>query len=143
VDLAFGRTRILVPVDFSDASFDALRRVVTASTARENITVVHAIAPLSATAPGAIWQTIDDETLVANATATLKRRIGDAGAEGVGVVVTVGTPGEVVVETARARGAELVVIASHGRTGVERWLLGSVAERVVREAPCPVLVLRR
>jgi nucleotide-binding universal stress UspA family protein len=56
--------------------------------------------------------------------------------------VQVGTPAAEIVRTAREWPADLIVIASHGRTGVRRALLGSVAEGVMRNAPCPVLVVR-
>ncbi|MEZ6094353.1 MAG: universal stress protein [Pirellulaceae bacterium] len=53
-----------------------------------------------------------------------------------------GDPGSEITRFAKENDAGLIVISSHGRTGVSRLLLGSVAERVVRLAPCPVLVLR-
>ncbi len=53
-----------------------------------------------------------------------------------------GDPGEVIVEAARSEGVEMIVVGSHGRRGVERALLGSVSDHVVRNAPCPVLVVR-
>lgn len=63
-----------------------------------------------------------------------------------GVAVTFliwqGDPGEVIVEAARSEGVEMIVVGSHGRRGVERALLGSVSDHVVRHAPCPVLVVR-
>ncbi len=49
---------------------------------------------------------------------------------------------DAIVEAAKALPAELIVLGSHGRTGVRRALLGSVAESVIRHAPCPVLVVR-
>jgi nucleotide-binding universal stress UspA family protein len=52
------------------------------------------------------------------------------------------SPVEGVVEYARDRAIDLIVIATHGRTGLSHVLLGSVAERIVREAPCPVLIIR-
>ena len=55
--------------------------------------------------------------------------------------VQLGDPGTRVVELAKALGASLIVLPSHGRTGLERLVLGSVAEHVARFAPCPVLVL--
>ena len=58
------------------------------------------------------------------------------------VDVEFGDPGNQIVDFAERISAELIVIPSHGRTGIERLLLGSVAERVARLAPCPVLVLR-
>jgi len=56
--------------------------------------------------------------------------------------VTTGDPGGEVVHLAEQIGADLIVMATHGRRGLRRFLLGSVAERVVREAPCPVLTIK-
>jgi nucleotide-binding universal stress UspA family protein len=53
-----------------------------------------------------------------------------------------GVPFEVIIDTATELGAEMIVIGTHGRSGLQRFLLGSVAERVVRLAPCPVLTVR-
>jgi universal stress protein A len=60
-------------------------------------------------------------------------------------VVTVlaeGPPATAVIRVARRKGAHLIVVGTHGRTGVQRMLLGSVAERIVRLSPCPVLTVR-
>lgn len=53
-----------------------------------------------------------------------------------------GPPGSEIVKAAKEWGADLIVIGSHGRHGITRALVGSVAEAVMREAPCPVLVVR-
>ncbi len=53
-----------------------------------------------------------------------------------------GNPASEIVGYVRERGFDLLVLATHGRTGLARFVLGSVAERVVREATCPVLVVR-
>lgn len=53
-----------------------------------------------------------------------------------------GPPGAEIVKVARQWQADLIVIGSHGRRGIRRALIGSVAEAVVRQAPCPVLVVR-
>ena len=53
-----------------------------------------------------------------------------------------GPPGEIVAQVAKDRGAELIVIGTHGHTGISRFLLGSVAAAVLRHAPCDVLVCR-
>jgi nucleotide-binding universal stress UspA family protein len=52
------------------------------------------------------------------------------------------SPAEAICERAKTTGADLVVLSTHGRTGLAHMLIGSVAERVVRHAPCPVLTLR-
>jgi nucleotide-binding universal stress UspA family protein len=54
----------------------------------------------------------------------------------------IGNPAAKIIEGAKGWPADLIVIGSHGRGGVQRLLLGSVAESVVRHAPCPVLVVR-
>lgn len=59
------------------------------------------------------------------------------------IITRVGDAAKSILEVAEEVGAELIVLATHGRTGLSHFFLGSVAERVVREAPCPVLTLRR
>jgi nucleotide-binding universal stress UspA family protein len=53
-----------------------------------------------------------------------------------------GAPAKVILEIARAKHADLIAMGTHGRSGIEHALLGSVAERVLREAPCPVLCVK-
>ena len=57
--------------------------------------------------------------------------------------VEVAHPADTIVRVAQERGADLIVMGTHGRTGLQHVLLGSVAEKVVRLAPCPVLTVRR
>jgi nucleotide-binding universal stress UspA family protein len=56
--------------------------------------------------------------------------------------VQTGIPGPTIVKKAKEWSADVIVIASHGRAGIPRALFGSVAEEVMRNAPCPVLVVR-
>jgi nucleotide-binding universal stress UspA family protein len=56
-------------------------------------------------------------------------------------IVRIGSPAEEVLRIAKETRADLIVIATHGRAGIERWRLGSIADTVVRQAPCPVLVI--
>lgn len=58
------------------------------------------------------------------------------------VRIQVSSVGDIVLDAAESVGAELVVMGSHGRTGVKRLLLGSVAEHVLRHATCPVVTVR-
>lgn len=60
----------------------------------------------------------------------------------VGMKIEIGRPADHVVEVATREHAERIVVGSHGRRGIERMLLGSVAERIVRLAPCAVLVVK-
>jgi nucleotide-binding universal stress UspA family protein len=69
-----------------------------------------------------------------------------AAARGRGVqarwLLKTGSPTEGIVEAAREEAADLLVVGTHGRSGVSRLVIGSVAERVVRSAPCPVLIVK-
>ncbi len=60
----------------------------------------------------------------------------------VGVHVQLGQPADTIAELGRREGVDMIVIGSHGRRGLERFFLGSVAERVLRLAECPVLVVK-
>jgi nucleotide-binding universal stress UspA family protein len=74
----------------------------------------------------------------------LSEKLAQLQAKGIDVelVRRAGPPGEIVTEIARDRSAELIVVGTHGHTGIQRFLLGSVATAVLRNAPCDVLVCR-
>jgi nucleotide-binding universal stress UspA family protein len=74
----------------------------------------------------------------------LEDRAADSRGQGVPTLARVvpGVPHEEIVAAARAEGAGLIVIGTHGRSGLGRFLLGSVADRVIRTAPCPVVTQR-
>ncbi len=57
--------------------------------------------------------------------------------------VPLGRPYEAILKVAQAKKANLIVLGSHGRTGLKRLLMGSVTERVIGQAPCPVLVVKK
>jgi nucleotide-binding universal stress UspA family protein len=59
------------------------------------------------------------------------------------IQVTVGAPDDVIVQTALGQQTDLIIVGSHGRTGLKRLLMGSTAARVIGQAPCPVLVVKR
>jgi universal stress protein A len=58
-------------------------------------------------------------------------------------VVEFGAPYKNIVEKAKSEGVDMIVMSTHGRTGIDHFILGSVAEEVVARAPCPVLVVPR
>jgi nucleotide-binding universal stress UspA family protein len=73
---------------------------------------------------------------------TVRARLRAAGIDDVEISAWYGLPVEAIVETARYRHADLIVMASHGRSGVSRVVLGSVAERVLRATAVPILLIR-
>jgi nucleotide-binding universal stress UspA family protein len=68
-------------------------------------------------------------------------RVQEAGLQGDSAIVE-GIPFQVIINTAESMDVDLIVMGTHGRTGLTHALMGSVAEKVVRLAPCPVLVTR-
>jgi nucleotide-binding universal stress UspA family protein len=71
-----------------------------------------------------------------------RRRVTQAGVAAVDTSVWYGAPAEAIVEAARYRGADLIVMSSHGRSGLGRLVLGSVAETVLRATRVPILLIR-
>ncbi len=136
-----GKT-LVAPFDFSDESQAAVDYALQLADDPSQIRVIHVLAALPASSPAEMWQTTDDATRGERARATLAERFTDPRYGSVNLHVALGDPGHEIVEYAQQVGAGLIVLPSHGRTGVKRLLILSVAERVVRLAHCPVLVIR-
>jgi nucleotide-binding universal stress UspA family protein len=136
------RQTVLTPVDFSQESLEAVDTAVDLAGDSSKVHVLHVLPELSAADPGVIWQTADDEKRSEHVREVLRKKLADPKFAGVRIHVAVGDPGHQIAKFAGLLSADLIVIPSHGRRGVRRLLIGSVAERVVRLAHCPVLVLR-
>jgi nucleotide-binding universal stress UspA family protein len=136
------KNKVLVPVDFSEASLQAIETALQLVAKPSNLLVVHVLPEISAVEPGEIWRTIDESARIRHAATALRERLPESKYPGMQVDVLVGDPGAEVAQCAQRESVDLIVLPSHGRTGISRLLIGSVAERVVRLAHCPVLVLR-
>jgi nucleotide-binding universal stress UspA family protein len=137
--------KILCAIDFSEPSRVAMRRAVElAASSGASLTLLHVyLAPLAPAEmlPDPRWlKAVIDEAGAALTTWRAEAREG--GAREVQVAMLEGVAWSCIVQVAREGGHDLVVVGTHGRTGIKHALLGSVAERVVRHAPCPVLVVR-
>jgi nucleotide-binding universal stress UspA family protein len=142
--------KLLVPTDFSEDSEQAARYAVElAKRFQAEIHCIHVVdipADLLSTSDyymtGPSKQFIDQirEESKKNLEAFAKKNL-----EGVGVRTAFleGSPFVEIIRYAHNQEIDLVVIATHGRTGLRHVLFGSVAEKVVRKAPCPVLVVKR
>lgn len=145
-------TRILVPTDFSepsDAALDYARAL--AETFGASLHLLHVIEPshetgafsneayIAVEAPGAY------EMLVKEAQSKFAHRVlpTDRARYGATTEVMTGTSADTIVEFAADQRIDLIVMGTHGRTGIAHLLMGSVAEHVVRDAPCPVLTVRQ
>ena len=137
----FTQDPIIVPWDFTDLSKDALLKALEIADSADQIEVVH-VTPYPATVePSVVWGTYSEDTIAQNLLDSFRKEVGKE-FESLKFTALFGDPGARIGKLAEDRNAGLIVISSHGRSGIPRLLLGSVAERVVRLAPCPVLVLR-
>jgi nucleotide-binding universal stress UspA family protein len=132
---------VLVPIDFSDASMAAVELARTFVAQPRDLTVLHVLLPMAVVEPGAPWIESDERERIDKTLAMMKERLG-SGPDAPRCLVRHGSAGHEITQCASEIKAELIVIPSHGYTGLKHLLLGSVAERVVRLAHCPVLVLR-
>lgn len=136
--------RILVPTDFSEASAEAVRYgVELARERRVGLILLHV--GDSATQVAREFPLGLDASLVDAERERLLKILTPA--EQLAIhpefVMCTGSPAEEIVRCATEREVDLIVMGTHGRGGVSHLLLGSVAEKVIRTAPCPVLVIRQ
>ena len=139
---------LLATTDFSDAARHGVGYAVAlAGKLGAAVRLLHVIEPRTWLSElGSVGPARVDSEVVASARAqlaTLAKREGKGDlAVTFSVSVRTGNPFHAITTAAREQTAELMVIATHGHTGAERVLLGSTAERVLRYAPCPMLVVR-
>jgi len=141
--------KILVPYDFSSFSTKALNYALKfAEQFDAAVLAVHVVQPIPIlptdvlAAPPIPDTTGDQLPAIDSRLRKLCRRVATTHHLNVTPLVVVGTPYERIVEIAESENADLIVIATHGYTGLKHSYMGSTAERVVRHAPCPVLVVR-
>jgi len=135
-------SRILVAVDFSESSLHALSHAASLAVAYgASLTVLHVGEPLH---PDWFFDTTRIQAdLIKKANSALRDATGKL-CEGVNATTEMrfGHPVQTIVEASDKLDADVIVIGTHGHTGVKRALLGSVAERVARHASRPVLIVR-
>ena len=141
---------VILPLDGSPTAEAAIPHAVKMSkTLRVGISLVRAVSPLSHA--GAVAEYVPDgyEAMVEDARNDAEKyldgvanRIRDQGISVVGTKASIGNAASTIIDLARAADDPLVVMATHGRSGVGRWVLGSVTDRVVRHGHGPVLVVR-
>ena len=134
--------RILVPTDFSAYSQAALRCAVSLAHSRDGaaITLLYVdpgVVPLYDEKLGIL----EPNRMMAMMKLRIAERVVDVDVP-VDERVEYGEPSDKIIEVAAAQKANLIVMGTHGRSGLERLLMGSVAEAVLRDAPCPVLFIK-
>ena len=139
---------ILVPTDFSGLSCEAFSwATLLAQQFNAKILIVHVISERDAvdmtSQPGNPWENVlerEDKAMIENFQSCLisdfRQKVETE------TLVEVGPADERLIEAAKENDADLIVMATHGRTGLSHALMGSVAEKVLRNAPCPVFTVR-
>ncbi len=138
-------SEILVPVDFSEHSRAALNYALEfAAKFKAKLALVHIVEQV--VYPGDwVFAPVPGPAVVGESTEDFVERLREfAGPAGKKIIpiVRLGRPWQQVVEVAKQRGSDLIISATHGHTGLQHVLLGSVAEKIVRHAHCPVLTVR-
>ena len=141
--------KILVPVDFSEQSLKALQYAVCfAEQFGAEITLQHVVQPV--VYPSELGYALDEipllseQALVKSAGQRIAKLAMDAIKPPLKcqTLVSIGNPFHEITSAAQERNVDLIIIATHGYTGIKHVLMGSTAEKVVRHAPCPVLTVR-
>jgi universal stress protein A len=143
---SFRLKRILVPLDFSECANKALQYAIPFAGMCDASLHLLYVVQLSYTA----GELGPPEALLVDADAQqgAEDRLRELASQSVGkravweTVVRTGLPADEIVRAAQDLNADLIIISTHGHTGLRHMLMGSVAEAVVRRAPCPVLTVR-
>lgn len=133
---------VVVPVDFSEESLAAVDTALQISGSAKALHIIHVLPELSPLEPGEMWETVDQQTRTDHVEKRLREQLSEDAYADVTVEILFGDAGHAIAHRAAELEADMIVLPSHGRTGLAHLLIGSVAERVVRLAHCPVLVLR-
>jgi nucleotide-binding universal stress UspA family protein len=141
--------KILLPTDFSAPSQNAARYAASFAEAyRAQVYLLHVIegpTPLMMSEEAGLWEENPLHREIERGVAEeMKGALSQNSGKGLEVVPLTrhGRPFEEIVGTAREMDVDLIIMGTHGRSGLSHILLGSTAERVVRNAPCPVLTVR-
>ncbi len=137
----FSSENVLVPFDFSEEATKALKDTIEFVQDPTKVHAVYVLPSLEATDPGVIWQTVDDQTRINKVRETFTQKFPEEIYRKIKFTVEVGNPSSKIIDYAQSHSVDLIVIPSSGKTGLSRFFMGSVAEKVVRFSQCPVLVI--
>lgn len=133
---------VVVPVDFSENSFQAVHVAKQFVEKDADLHVIHVTQPWNAHEIGGSWGQETEEERLRSIEKAMKEKLQALNHKDARIAIHMGSPPTEIIRYAEEVGAELIVMPSLGKTGLKHFALGSVAERVVRRAHCPVLVLR-
>ena len=148
-DIRMDIRRILAPTDFSDLSKQGLKSALElAQSFGAELLLIHVVEPppypVEGIVPSHLGATLLDDLERQASHDLAHQMLPETQGSTVSVArrVVVGIPYRKIVEVAEAEKSDLIVMTTHGRTGLSHLVMGSVAEKIVRTAPCPVLTIR-
>lgn len=140
--------KILVPLDGSSLAEQAIPYAATLAGPNEEITLLHVAPPPTPARDLRGWNLPMTEQDQARYVDRLRAALAEVAerwhsvAPAVAIEVAIGDPSEEILRTAQRQGIDLIVMGSHGRGALGRWRFGSVADRVARTSPIPVMIIR-
>ncbi len=138
----FASGMVLVPWDYSEQCREALDLAVETARADVPIHVVYVSDSPTNFLSDVAWDSVKEEIIAKTAYEKFKKDVSPELVDRVKFETRFGDPGMEIVGYARDNQVSVIVMPTHGRSGIPRLLIGSVAERVIRMAPCPVFVVR-
>jgi len=140
---------VLCPVDFSDSSEHALTYAIALTQSYDaTLKLLHVVQPPLMSVPGDPMVPEFSSDVMQDIAAASQRRLDEIAAKAreqvsdVEAEIATGSPFVEIITFAKDQDVDLIVIGTHGRTGLAHVMIGSVAEKVVRKAPCPVLTVK-
>ncbi len=143
--------RILVPLDGSALASEALPHAQALATSNDAELILLRVAPDAAALGEVLEQSRNfvhieerEQAFVDEATRWIEALAEELRLQHfrVRTAVTTGPPAAQIIDYAQGNGVDLIVMSTHGRTGIARWVYGSVADKVLRAAPCPVYLVQ-
>jgi nucleotide-binding universal stress UspA family protein len=137
--------KILYPTDFSEASYEALKAAnELALHFSADLCLVHVVSPVVQASPDFAPSVLPLQEMGASAEKSLREVAKQRVSKELPVreIVVLGEAADEIIRMSEEQKVDLIVIATHGQTGWRHFVFGSVAEKVVRLAPCPVLTIR-
>jgi universal stress protein A len=142
LELPFLFRKLLVPIDFHEHSLAVVGVAKNIAQINGGMVMLLHVVPMDESTGGPMYD--EDFKKQAESDAARLAEIGSQQLQGIQyeIITEIGDPATGIIDTAVRRQADVIVIGTHGRKGLRRILMGSVAEEVLRDARCPVIALR-
>jgi universal stress protein A len=140
--MGFPFKKVLAPIDFHEHAMGAMEVAKNIAQVNDGTVTLLYVVPMDEPIGGKMYE--EDFKKQAEKDAVRLAEIASKKMQGVKyeVLTAIGDPATAIIDNAATKGADVIVMGTHGRKSLMRILMGSVAEQVLREAPCPVIVYR-